>query len=73
MLAIEALTAARAIDMRAPLQPAAATGAARDLIRSRVEGPGTDRFLAPEIEAVVELAASGALVAAAEQVAGELS
>ena len=52
--------------------PAAATGAVRDLIRSRVEGPGTDRYLAPEIEAVVELAASGALVDAAERVAGEL-
>ncbi|WP_019203949.1 histidine ammonia-lyase [Tsukamurella sp. 1534] len=73
VLAIEALTAARAIDMRAPLEPAAATGAVRDLIRSRVEGPGTDRYLAPEIEAVVELAASGALVDAAEKVTGPLS
>ena len=52
--------------------PGATTGEIDDFIRSRVEGPGTDRYLAPEIEAVVELAASGALVDAAERVAGEL-
>ncbi len=72
VLAIEALTAARGLDLRAPLQPAPATAAVREVIRSRVEGPGTDRWLAPEIAAVVELAATGRLVAAAEAVAGPL-
>ncbi|MEV6134956.1 histidine ammonia-lyase [Nocardia sp. NPDC051990] len=73
VLAIEALTAARALDLRAPLEPAAATAAVRDRIRESVEGPGTDRYLAPEIEAVVQLAASGELLASAESVVGPLA
>ena len=72
VLAIEILTAARALDFRAPLRPAPATAAARTAVRTRVEGPGPDRFLAPEIEAVVELLASGALIEAVEAVAGSL-
>ena len=72
VLAIEALTAARGLDMRAPLQPGPGTAAVRDRVRQDVAGPGVDRYLAPEIEAVVQLAASGALVESAEQVVGEL-
>jgi len=66
VLAVEILTAARALDFRSPLQPGRVTGAARDLIRTVVEGPGPDRHLAPEIDAVVELLESGALTAAVE-------
>ena len=40
VLAIEVLTAARGIDMRAPLTPSPATGAAVALLREHVEGPG---------------------------------
>ena len=65
VLAIEVLTGCRALDLRAPLQPAAATGAVRDLVRTRVEGPGPDRFVSPEIEAVTDLVASGAVALAA--------
>jgi histidine ammonia-lyase len=72
VLAIEVLTAARGIDMRAPLMPAPATGAVVAAVRARVAGPGADRHLAPEIEAVVELARDGSLVAAAESVTGPL-
>jgi len=72
VLAIEALTAARGLDLRAPLRPSPATGAVRDTLREHVEGPGTDRYLAPEIEAAVQLAASGALLGSAEAVVGEL-
>jgi histidine ammonia-lyase len=65
VLAVEVLTAARAIDLRAPLQPAAATGGVRDAVRAAgVAGPGRDRHLAPEIEAVVGLVQSGALLTA---------
>ena len=39
VLAIEVLTGARALDLRAPLQPAAGTGAARDAVRAHVPGP----------------------------------
>ncbi|MGX9787181.1 histidine ammonia-lyase [Mycobacterium sp. MMS18-G62] len=73
VLAIEILTAARGIDMRAPLAPSAATGAVISAVRARVPGPGADRHLAPEIEAVVELARDGKLVAAAESVTGPLA
>jgi histidine ammonia-lyase len=65
VLAIELLTAARALDLRAPLQPGRATGAVRQELRARVGGPGADRFLAPEIDAAVELVRNGAVVAAA--------
>ncbi|WP_433702678.1 histidine ammonia-lyase [Prescottella equi] len=72
VLAIEILTAARGIDLLSPLQPAPGTGAVVRAVREQVAGPGTDRFLAPEIEQVVTLAASGALVAAAEHEIGAL-
>ena len=63
VLAIEILTAARALDLRAPLRPARATAAVRDAVRAAgVDGPGPDRHLAPEIEAVVGLVADGALL-----------
>ncbi|WP_062354325.1 histidine ammonia-lyase [Herbidospora yilanensis] len=73
VLAIETLTAARALDLRAPHRPAPGTGAALALLRESVPGPGPDRFLAPEIESVVRLIASGALVEAVEKVTGPLS
>jgi len=73
VLAVELLTAARALDLRAPLTPAPATaavvGGLRDLA---VGGPGSDRFLAPEIEAAVAYVASGGAVRAAESVTGPL-
>ncbi|HSK23216.1 MAG TPA: histidine ammonia-lyase [Egicoccus sp.] len=72
VLAIEVVTAARAIDLRSPLTPSPATGAVRDLVRERVPGPGPDRHLAPDIEATVEMVRSGAVVAAAEAVTGSL-
>ncbi|MEO6203995.1 MAG: histidine ammonia-lyase [Mycobacteriales bacterium] len=72
VLAVEIMTAARALNLRAPLTPAPATAAAVGVLRERVDGPGTDRFLSPEIEATVELVRSGALIAAAESVTGGL-
>ncbi|MFI6046823.1 histidine ammonia-lyase [Nocardia sp. NPDC051321] len=59
VLAVEYLTAARALDFRAPLRPAPVTGAALALLRTKVEGPGTDRHLAPEIAAAEALIRSG--------------
>lgn len=73
VLAIEVLNAARGIDMRAPLTPGPATAAVIAAVREHTEGPGADRYLSPEIGAVVELARSGALVLAAESVVGPLS
>jgi histidine ammonia-lyase len=67
VIAIEILTAARALDLRAPLQPGPVTGSVRAVVRSEVAGPGPDRHLAVEIEAVVHLLATGAITAAADQ------
>ena len=73
VVAIEVLTAARALDLRAPLEPSPATAAVVALLRSSgIEGPGPDRHLSPEIEACVSLVQSGAVLAAAESVIGEL-
>ncbi|HYG94538.1 MAG TPA: histidine ammonia-lyase [Nocardioides sp.] len=73
VVAIEILTAARALDLRAPLEPSPATGAVRDLLRGAVPGPGPDRHLAPEIEHTVALVHDGAVVAAVENAIGPLS
>jgi histidine ammonia-lyase len=72
VLAIEILTACRAVELRAPLSPAAATSAVVAELRQVVAGPGTDRYLAPEIAAAVEAVADGRLVRAAEVVVGKL-
>ena len=68
VLAIEAMAAARGLDMRAPLAPAPATAAVIAALRERVDGPGPDRHLSPEIEATADLVRSGALVQAANSV-----
>jgi histidine ammonia-lyase len=73
VLAIEVLSAARALDFRAPLEPAPATAAVRAALRLNVPGPGPDRFLSPEIETAYRLAWEGNLVAAAETVTGPLA
>ncbi|GAA4913556.1 histidine ammonia-lyase [Streptomonospora salina] len=68
VLAVELITAARALDLRAPLEPAPATAAVRDTLRTRVPGPGPDRHLAPEIAAATRLVADGSVRAAADAV-----
>jgi histidine ammonia-lyase len=73
VLAVELLTAARGLEMRAPLTPAPATAAVLQALRQHVAGPGPDRHLSPEIEATVELVRSGAVTAAAESVTGPLN
>jgi histidine ammonia-lyase len=72
ILAVELTCAARAIDLRAPLQPGAATGAVMALLRKHVEGPGADRWLGPELAAVESLIESGAVLAGATAAIGEL-
>ena len=73
VLAIEILTAARALDLRAPIAPGDATGAVIALLRADVPGPGPDRHLAPEIAAVAALVRDGSVVRAAETVTGPLN
>ena len=72
VLAIELLTAARGLELRAPLAPAPATAAVVAALRGTAGGPGPDRFLAPEIEAAVEFVADGGAVLAAQSITGPL-
>ncbi|WP_205834595.1 histidine ammonia-lyase [Arthrobacter sp. SF27] len=72
VLAIELVAAARGIELRAPLQPGPATGAALAVLRERVAGTGPDRFLAPELAAAEELIAAGQLRTAVEVATGPL-
>ena len=73
VLAVELMTAARGIELRAPLRPSPAADAVIRLLRgSGVAGPGPDRWLAPEIEAVAALVTNGSVVRAAETVTGPL-
>jgi len=73
VVAIEALCAARALDLRSPLEAAPATAATRAAIRARVPGPGSDRSPSPEIGAVEALVVGGDLIEAAESVLGPLA
>lgn len=61
ILAIELMSAARGIELRAPLTPAPRTGAVITALRATVPGHGPDRFLAPEIDACVEFIRAGNL------------
>jgi histidine ammonia-lyase len=73
VLAIELLTAARGIELRAPLQPAVATGVVVQELRAVCGGAGPDRFLAPAIEAAVALVTTGRIRDVAQGAAGPLA
>jgi histidine ammonia-lyase len=72
VLALEALAAAQALDLRAPLEPGPATRAAHAALRERVPFVEHDRELGADIDAAVELVRDGTLVAVAEGVVGRL-
>jgi histidine ammonia-lyase len=73
ILAVELITAAAGLDLRAPLRPAAGTGSALTALREVVPGPGPDRFLAPDLAAAEGLIADGALLSRVGQTIGELA
>ncbi|MGO9499155.1 MAG: histidine ammonia-lyase [Solirubrobacteraceae bacterium] len=73
IVAVELSCAARGLDLRAPLLPAAGTAAALAALRTRVPGPGPDRWMSPELAAVEELVRSGELLAAVEEAVGPLT
>jgi histidine ammonia-lyase len=72
ILAVELCAAARAQDLRRPLEASPATTAVRDLLRKEIGGVGPDRFVAPELAAAAALIRSGAVVNAAQSVTGTL-
>jgi histidine ammonia-lyase len=72
VIAIEALCATQALDLRAPLQPSDATKAVTSAIRERVPTLTHDRPLSPDIATVTEMVRGGVVVSAAESVIGPL-
>ena len=72
ILAVELCAAARAQEMRRPLEPSPATLAVRNALRKLVPGAGSDRVVAPDLEAARSLIATGAVVEAAELIVGPL-
>ena len=62
VIAIELLTAARALALREPLMPSPATAAVAQRVNAVSGGPGHDRWLSPEIAAVGELVRTGELL-----------
>ncbi|KOG87645.1 histidine ammonia-lyase, partial [Streptomyces varsoviensis] len=74
IIAVELVAATRAIELRTGLTPAPATQAVLKAVRAAgVEGPGEDRFLAPDLAAAHEFVRSGKLTEAAETVTGPLA
>ncbi len=71
VLAIEILTASRGTELRTETASAATTPII-DMVNRASGGPGPDRFLSPEIDAVVELVQSGQILALAEKTTGKL-
>ena len=72
ILAVELCAAARAQELRQPLEPSPATAAVRALLRKRVAGVGPDRIVAPELAAAESLIRGGGVVEAAETVIGRM-
>jgi histidine ammonia-lyase len=73
ILGIELLAATHALDLRHPLDPAQASMAALALVREHIDGPGPDRFLAPDLDTAERLVRSGALLGVVEAATGPLN
>jgi histidine ammonia-lyase len=72
VLAIEAICAAQAIDLRAPLEPARGTRAAVAALRKAVPFLEHDREVAEDVRGAEGVVAEGALAREAERAVGEL-
>ncbi len=73
VVALEAMCAAQALELRRPLTPAPATAAALAALREVIPFLGEDRELKPDVDAAIELVRSGGLVDAVEAVTGTLA
>jgi histidine ammonia-lyase len=73
ILAVELTCAAHGLDLRAPLQPGPGAAAALGAVRARIDGPGPDRGLAPDLAAAEELVAAGAVQDAVEAAVGAMA
>jgi histidine ammonia-lyase len=59
IIAIELVTASRAIELRAPLTPRPTSARVINALRKSVPGPGPDRYLSPELVAAGEFVGAG--------------
>ncbi|MDW6062132.1 histidine ammonia-lyase [Streptomyces sp. FXJ1.4098] len=74
VLAVELVAATRGIELREGLAPAPASRAVLAAVRrAGVEGPGEDRYLAPDLAAADAFVRSGQLAETVEQVTGPLA
>jgi len=73
ILAVEALCAAQALELRVPLRPGPATSTILKRIRRDVPFTEKDRFLAPDLRKAEELVRTGELVRSAGDVLGPLA
>jgi histidine ammonia-lyase len=73
VLAVEAVCAAQALELRAPLRPGPATGALLASLRLRVPSLERDRVLAGDLQAACEWLASDEWRAALEASAAPVS
>jgi histidine ammonia-lyase len=64
IIAIELVTASRAIELRAPLTPGPDSTKVIRALRETVAGPGPDRYLSPELEAATKFVAEGSVMSA---------
>jgi histidine ammonia-lyase len=72
ILAVELTCAARALDLRAPLRPGPGGAAALAAVRARIDGPGADRHVSPELALAEALVGSGELLDAVQSRIGGL-
>jgi histidine ammonia-lyase len=72
ILAVEALCAAQALELRAPLQPGPAASTVLQKIRREVPFLERDRFMAPDLRKAEELVRRGELTRSAEEAIGPL-
>jgi histidine ammonia-lyase len=64
IIAIELVTASRAIELRAPLTPSPVSRKVISELRKKVAGPGPDRYLSPDLVAAAEFVAAGKVMSA---------
>jgi histidine ammonia-lyase len=72
ILAVEALCAVQALELRAPLRPGPAASTVMKKLRREVSFLEKDRFMAPDLEKAEELVRSGELATSAQEAAGAL-
>ena len=72
VIAMELLSACQALDLLAPLKPAAAVKAVHEHIRKTVPFAKEDRIFSKDVEAIKAMMVSGELMKVVEQAVGEL-